>query len=62
MTLEEILKRLRNINAFLDLSNEEIIDYAGETARGCEYAVKAGKTWDDISEFIKELETEGLSD
>lgn len=62
MTLEEILKRLRNINAFLDLSNEEISDYAGKTARGCEYAVKAGKTWADISEFIKELETEGLSD
>ena len=62
MTLEDILKKLRNINTFLDLSNEEVIDYAGESARGCEYAIKVGKTWADISEFIKELETESLSD
>ena len=44
MTLEEILKRLRKINIFLELSDEMIISYAGESARGYERAVKIGKT------------------
>ena len=39
-----------------------IISYAGETARGCEHAVKIGKTCADISELIKELKAEGLSE
>lgn len=60
MTLEEILKRLRRINSFLELSDEMIISYAGETARGCERAVKVGKTYADLSELIKELKVKGL--
>lgn len=62
MTLEEILKRLRRINSFLELSDEMIISYAGETARGYERAVKIGKTCADISELISELKAKGLSE
>lgn len=62
MTLEEILKRLRRINSFLELSDEMIISYAGEAARGYERAVKIGKTYADLSELIKELKAEGLSE
>ena len=60
MTLEEILKRLRRINSFLELSDEMIISYAGESARGYERAVKVGKTCADLSELIKELKVKGL--
>lgn len=60
MTLEEILKRLRRIKSFLELSDEMIISYVGESARGYERAVKIGKTCADLTELIKELKAESL--
>lgn len=58
MTSQEIVKRLRKINNFLELSNEEIAEFAGETSKGYENAVKVGKISADILLLIKDIEKE----
>ena len=44
MISQEIVKKLREINNFLELSNEEIAEFAGETSKDYENAVKVGKS------------------